>query len=248
MPQDKTKFDVRIGTSGWYYNHWLKRFYPADLPKNKWFLHYAQTFDSVEINNTFYQLPKGASVERWYSQAPGNFLYAVKANRFITHIKKLKNLVGELQRFLTSVEVLKEKLGPILFQLPPSLHQNIGLLGDFLKLLPSHNQNVFEFRHKSWYDDDTFELLKEFNSAFCIHDMPGAQTPKVLTADFLYVRFHGQTERYASNYSGRALKEWADWIQDNVGTIKAVYAYFNNDAEANAVKNAIKLKNLLAEI
>jgi uncharacterized protein YecE (DUF72 family) len=248
MPDGKAKFEKRIGTSGWHYNHWQKRFYPGGLPKNKWLLHYAQTFDSVEINNTFYQLPKPATIERWYTQASEDFRYAVKANRYITHIKKLRNPVDEIQRFLTSVEVLKEKLGPILFQLPPGLHQDIGLLGDFLKLLPGQNQKVFEFRHKSWYEEGTFELLKEFNTAFCIHDMPGAQTPKVLTADFVYIRFHGQTERYSSSYSDRALREWAEWIQDNAGKIKAVYAYFNNDAEANAVKNAKRLKKLLVGI
>ena len=238
----KTKCDIRIGTSGWYYNHWRELFYPADLPKSKWFEHYAENFDTVELNNTFYHLPKEGYVKRWHKLAPKGFLYAVKANRYITHIKKLKDTSEELQRFFERVGMLKGKLGPILYQLPPSLHKDLDLLESFLECLPKRRLRVFEFRHKSWFSDDTYELLNKFNVGFCIHDMPGMEVPRVVTADIIYVRFHGPTGRYQGNYSKSALQSWAQWITDRIKDKKAVFAYFNNDIHAYAVYNAKKLK------
>ena len=161
----KADCDIRIGTSGWYYDHWKERFYPAGLPKSKWFEHYAEHFDTVEINNTFYHLPKAQSVQRWHQLAPKGFLYAVKANRYITHIKRLKDTSEELKRFFERVALLKGHLGPILYQLPPSLHQDLDLLKSFIKLLPKGKPSVFEFRHESWYCDDMFDLLREFRPA-----------------------------------------------------------------------------------
>ncbi len=234
--------DIRIGTSGWYYDHWKQLFYPAKLPKSKWFEHYARHFDTVEINNTFYHLPKEKSVQRWQNLAPKGFLYAVKANRYITHIKKLKDVSEPLQRFFDRIGLLKGSLGPILYQLPPSLQQDLDLLTSFIMLLPKRRTTVFEFRHSSWYSEDTFELLKKLKVGFCIHDMPGKESPRIVTADIIYIRFHGTTGRYAGNYSKSALQSWAEWLKAQSRQARGIYIYFNNDAHAHAIKNARQLK------
>ncbi len=238
----KAKCDIRIGTSGWYYNHWVCKFYPANLPKSKWFEYYAKSFDTVEINNTFYRLPKQKSVQRWYQLAPKGFVYTVKANRYITHIKRLKGVSEPLERFFEMAGLLKEKLGPVLYQLPPSLHKDLDLLKGFISLLPKQGLSVFEFRHKSWYDEDTFKLLDKSGAAFCIHDLAGLETPRVITADLIYIRFHGPTGRYAGNYTKKALQSWTDWIKEHKKEVRSVYAYFNNDYNAYAVDNAKTLK------
>ena len=235
--------EIRIGTSGWYYDHWKELFYPAGLPKSKWFEHYAQHFDTVEINNTFYHLPKEQSLQRWQQLAPEGFLYAVKANRYITHIKKLNDTSEPLQLFFERVGLLKSTLGPILYQLPPSLHKDLDLLAAFIKLLPKQPRAAFEFRHKSWYMDDTFELLGKSGVAFCIHDMPGKESPRVVTADIIYIRFHGTTGRYAGSYPKSALRDWAKWLKEQAKTARGIYAYFNNDIGGHAIKNAKTLKD-----
>jgi uncharacterized protein YecE (DUF72 family) len=237
--------NIRIGTSGWYYGHWQGRFYPEDLPKSEWLAYYAKQFDTVEINNTFYHLPQEQTLKKWHKLAPENFLFAVKANRYITHIKKLKDTKDELQRFFNRVKLLKKRLGPVLYQLPPSLRKNLELLGSFLKLLPKKYKAVFEFRNESWYEDDTFKLLDDFNAGFCIHDLGGKLTPKIITGGIIYIRFHGTTGRYAGSYTGPMLTEWAKWIKENSKGVNAVYAYFNNDASGHAVENARTLKSLI---
>ncbi|MBN2019402.1 MAG: DUF72 domain-containing protein [Sedimentisphaerales bacterium] len=238
-------YEIRIGTSGWYYDHWRGRFYPENLPKSNWLSYYTQKFDTVEINNTFYHLPQEQTLKKWQSAAPADFLFAVKANRYITHIKKLKDTKEELQRFSERIELLKKHLGPVLYQLPPMLHKNLKLLGSFLELLPERHKSIFEFRHESWYSDETFKLLDEFNAGFCIHDLVGKLTPKVITGNVIYIRFHGTSGRYAGNYSKPALSKWAKWIKENCRNVTAVYAYFNNDALGHAVKNARTLKSLV---
>ncbi len=238
----KAKCDIRIGTSGWYYNHWAGLFYPDQLPKSKWFEYYAKDFDTVEINNTFYQLPKQQTFELWHKQAPKNFLYTIKANRYITHIKRLKDPAESLERFFERVYILKENLGPILYQLPPNFHKDLDRLKAFIKLLPKDVPSVFEFRHKSWFSQDTFELLGQFGVGFCIHDMPGVISPRVITADIIYIRFHGPTGKYEGNYSKSALQNWAQWVKENSREARSVYVYFNNDIHANAVRNARQLK------
>lgn len=242
----KTCCDIRIGTSGWYYNHWVGVFYPEKLPKNGWFEYYAKDFDTVEINNTFYQLPKEQSLEKWYKRAPKNFIYSVKANRYITHIKRLKETSDALERFFEIIGLLKETLGPILYQLPPSLHKNLELLESFIELLPAEQKGVFEFRHKSWYSPDTFGLLDEHNLGFCVHDLDGVATPRIVTGGIIYIRFHGPAGRYAGNYSKSALQDWAKWLKDGSRKVRGIYAYFNNDIHAYAVNNAKTLKNIMA--
>jgi len=238
----KSVHKIKIGTSGWHYNHWIERFYPEDLPKNKWLTYYAEHFGTVEINNTFYHLPKAKTVENWHRLAPKNFLYAVKANRFITHIKRLNEPAEPLERFFEIISLLKEKLGPILYQLPPSFHKDLGRLKNFLALLPNTTKSVFEFRHKSWFSQDTYKLLEKHNISFCVHDMPGVKTPLVVTGDTIYIRFHGSTGRYEGNYTESMLGKWADWIKKQKA--KYNYVYFNNDVDANAVFNAKTLKRL----
>jgi uncharacterized protein YecE (DUF72 family) len=237
----KATCEIRIGTSGWYYDHWKELFYPADLPKNKWFEHYAQQFDTVEINNTFYHLPQEKSIQRWHNIAPKGFLYAVKANRYITHIKKLKDTSEPLERFFDRINLLKGSLGPILYQLPPSLHQNQDLLKNFIKLLPKKRTAVFEFRHSSWYSDDTFNLLRKLKAGFCIHDLSGKESPREVTSDTIYVRFHGTTGKYAGGYSKSTLQSWTKWLKDQSKNARGIYVYFNNDVHAHAIKNAKQL-------
>ena len=238
----KLHCDIRVGTSGWHYDHWRGPFYPDKLPKSKWFEHYAQHFDTVEINNTFYQLPKAQTFKNWHKQAPDNFLFTVKANRYITHIKRLKDAQEPVERFLEGARLLRNNLGPILYQLPPTFHKDIDPLVAFLQLLPKGRTAVFEFRHKSWFSEDTYELLREFNAAFCIHDMPGIPTPRIITADSIYVRFHGSTGKYEGDYPKSALRDWAQWINEHTKGVRSVYAYFNNDIHAYAVHNAKTLR------
>jgi uncharacterized protein YecE (DUF72 family) len=252
----KAECDIRIGTSGWHYNDWAGRFYPADLAKNKWLEYYAGHFNTVEINNTFYRQPKPETFKNWHKQAPKNFLYTVKANRFITHIKRLKDAEEPLGRFLEGALLLKGNLGPILYQLPPSFHKDLDRLRSFLKVLrsvakamerrrPKKQIAVFEFRHESWFSDDSYELMREFNAGFCIHDL--MDVPRIVTSDVIYLRFHGTTGRYQGNYSKAALQDWAKWIKDNLKGKKAVFAYFNNDYNAYAVNNAKQLEHLLTK-
>ena len=241
MGREKT--GIRIGTSGWLYYHWQGRFYPEDLPKSKWFEYYSRHFDTVELNNTFYHLPKKQTVKNWHKNAPENFLYAVKASRFITHIKRLKDVDEPVKTFYDTIKLLKEKLGPVLFQLPPSMRQNLDLLESFLRLLPKNPKPVFEFRNESWFDDGTYKLLEKYNAAFCIHDLVGNQTPRIQTCDCLYIRFHGTTGRYEGNYSDKALTDWAKWIKKQKS--HNIFVYFNNDYNAYAVHNALTLIQFL---
>jgi len=276
----KAKCDVRIGTSGWHYGHWAGPFYPADLPKDKWFAYYAKNFDTVEINNTFYHLPREETFRNWCKQAPAGFLFAVKANRYITHIKRLKDPQEVLDRFFERVRLLKGSLGPILYQLPPSLHKDLDRLEFFLQVLrnvilnpspcsrtgsakrpvlrssssataedgseeslPRRPDSVFEFRHESWYCEDTYKLLGRFGVGFCIHDLSGLESPRVVTGDIIYVRFHGTTGRYSGCYSKSMLANWAKWLKDRAKDVRSIYVYFNNDEAAYAIRNAKELKD-----
>ena len=241
----KTEAAIRIGTSGWHYDHWRGRFYPDELPKTRWLEHYARHFDTVEINSTFYHLPKVQTMVNWHDRAPARFLYALKASRYITHVKKLNDPQESLERFLELAALLKRRLGPVLYQLPPSLYKDLQRLDDFIACLPNPNCAVFEFRHPSWYDDETFDLLRRRKVAFCIHDMTGKASPRVVTGDVIYIRFHGTAGRYAGSYTHAMLAEWADWLADHRDKVRAIYAYFNNDVEGHAINNATMLRRLL---
>jgi uncharacterized protein YecE (DUF72 family) len=239
------KIEIRIGTSGWHYWHWAGRFYPEDLPKSDWLKFYTKSFDTVELNNTFYHLPKHSSIKTWHKQTPKNFLYAVKASRYITHIKRLKNISEELNLFYETISPLKSKLGPILFQLPPSFKKNLKRLEDLLKLLPRRKLAAIEFRNDSWYTQATYDLLNKYGVGFCTHDLPGLESPRIVAGKLIYLRFHGTESRYAGNYSQSALQNYANWLKENSKTVTGIYVYFNNDYNAYAVTNAKQLKEML---
>ncbi len=241
----KTQGQIRIGTSGWYYDHWRERFYPRELAKNKWFDYYAQHFDTVEINNTFYHLPKLQTIRTWHERAPQNFVYAVKASRYITHIKRLREPADGLRRFFETISGLGENLGPILYQLPPSLGKDPGLLDAFLSFLPEDQTSVFEFRHDSWYEQDVYELLARRRAALCIHDMSGEFSARVVTGRIVYLRFHGVVGKYEGAYSRDALRKWAEWLGEQAEAGIGVYVYFNNDVSGHAVNDARKLRELV---
>jgi len=241
----KADCDIRIGTSGWYYDHWKERFYPPELPKSRWLEHYAEHFNTVELNNTFYHLPKEKTVQRWSEIVPKGFLYAVKASHYITHIKKLSDVADSLQLFFERVRLLEDSLGPVLYQLPPSLHKDLARLEAFIRLLPKKPPAIFEFRHQSWYQDDTFELLDKLGAGFCVHDLSGNESPRVLTGDIVYVRFHGTSGRYAGDYPESLLHDWAEWLKSHAQNARAIHAHFNNDAHGHAIKNAKTLSREL---
>jgi len=234
-----------IGTSGWHYDHWQDRFYPKTLTKAKWLEFYASHFTTVELNNTFYRLPSEAAFTTWYGSSSPNFTFAVKVSRFITHIKRLKNSQEAVENFITRAKILGDKLGPLLYQLPPNMHRNDQVLESFVSTLPQDMKHVFEFRHQSWLEDKVFEILHKHNIGFCVFDMPDVSCPLVATADFAYIRFHGSTGLYFSCYSDEELADWAKRLTNLARNLKAIYIYFNNDAEAFAVRNAITLRRYL---
>jgi len=236
-----------IGTSGWHYEHWRYRFYPEHLTKAKWLEFYANHFTTVELNNSFYRLPSEDAFANWHSSSPTNFTFAVKVSRFITHIKRLKDVDEAVERFITRARILGEKLGPLLYQLPPNMHRNDERLDLFLARLPQEMKHVVEFRHSSWLNEEVFEILHKHNVGLCVFDMPEFSCPLVATADFAYVRFHGSTWLYGSCYSDEELADWAKRLANLSANLKAIYIYFNNDAEAFAVRNAITIRTYLQQ-
>ena len=235
----------RIGCSGWIYPHWRGRFYPEGLPVKRWFEHYAAHFDTVEINNSFYRLPTAETFAGWRDAAPPGFLYAVKANRFLTQAKKLKDCAEPVARMMAPVRHLEPALGPILYQLPPRFRINLPRLEEFLGLLPRDLIHVFEFRDASWLVPETLALLERFGASFCAHDLPDLATPRWACGPIAYVRFHGAGGKYWGRYSETALAEWADWMRGQQAEGRAVWAYFNNDIEGHAITDALALKRLV---
>jgi len=237
---------IRIGTSGWLYKHWQGIFYPEDISQKQWFAYYARSFDTVEINSTFYHLQNASVFEHWWQQAPAGFCYAVKGSRIITHIQRLESCQDTLETFLSRASLLGEALGPILFQLPPSFSVDLGRLQKFLALLPKGFSFVLEFRNPTWLTEEVFALLERFGVALCIHDMPPLQVPLRITADFVYLRFHGDVD-HAGDYPNETLAMWAQRIQAWQRNGLVVFAYFNNDTGGMAVRNALTLKQLLGQ-
>ena len=238
---------IRIGTSGWVYDDWQGVFYPDDLSQEEYLPFYADSCGSVEINNTFYNLPSEKTVEGWRERVPRSFVFAVKASRYITHVKNLLEPEDPVHQFLGRVELLAEKLGPILFQLPPSWNVNPERLRNFISILPPGHRYVFEFRDASWYTEEVFGILEENGCAFCIHDHEDAPSPDRITAGFSYIRFHGPGGSYEGKYEQEALAEWAEklasWAQDGLD----LYCYFNNDYHGHALDNASQLAALVRE-
>jgi len=237
---------IFVGTSGWHYKHWRELFYPKGLPAKNWLSFYARLFNTVELNNSFYHLPPATAFDSWRDTTPARFLFAVKGSRFITHMKKLKDPESSTPKFFAGANRLEEKLGPVLFQLPPRWKVNPERLEEFLSSIERGHQYAFEFRDDSWYTREVYELLTRHDAALCIHDLGGKQSPLEITASFTYIRFHGPTAaKYSGSYSEAQLKQWARRFDDWRPKLKGIYAYFNNDVGGHAPKNAIKLKSLL---
>lgn len=239
--------EVRIGTSGWHYKHWAGPFYPPKLPASRMLSFYLERFNTVEINNSFYRLPSEKAFAAWRDGTPPNFRFAVKGSRFITHNKKLKDPAPALDRLLPCVEVLGDKLGPILFQLPPQWQLNLERLEAFLQVLPRHHRYAFEFRNQTWNIKPVYELLRRFNAAYCIFHLAGFESPHEITADFAYVRCHGPGGKYQGSYSDADLKEWAARIQAWRRRLKAIYVYFDNDEAGYAARDALRLQDYVNE-
>ena len=237
---------IRIGTSGWVYRHWQGLFYPANLPQKQWFAYYARSFDTVEINSTFYHLQNASVFEHWQQQAPGGFLYSIKASRIITHNQRLEGCQDTLETFLSRASLLGETLGPVLFQLPPSFSLDLSRFESFLALLPQGFSYAMEFRNLTWLTEEVFALLERFDVALCIHDMPPLRVPLRITAKFVYLRFLGDVD-HAGDYPLETLAAWVERIQTWQRNGLAVFAYFNNDTGGMAVRNALTLKQLLGQ-
>jgi uncharacterized protein YecE (DUF72 family) len=235
---------IRIGCSGWSYDHWRGRLYPAGTPTGRWLELYAATFDTVELNATFYRLPVKKTVERWAEATPAGFCFAVKASRYLTHVRRLQELREGLERLAERLEplVAAGKLGPVLWQLPPTFERDDERLAAALAALPPGGRHAFEFRHPSWFAADVYALLRANGAALVVADrasLPAA--PWVDTAGWSYLRFHHGRSGRRGNYSRAELRRWAGRIRHARGD---VYAYFNNDWEGFAVDNARTLREL----
>ncbi len=235
-----------MGTSGWIYRHWRGVVYPPKLPVKDWLRYYSSEFETVEVNNSFYRLPSESVFAAWAEQVPAGFVFAVKASRYLTHMKKLKDPEGPLDKILGRARRLGPHLGPVLYQLPPHWHCDLPRLRHFLAALPDDLLHAVEFRDPSWYVDAVREALAEYHVGFCIHDLRGAPCPEWVTGPLVYLRFHGPTERaYAGGYTRTHLRRWAKRIEAFRQSGRDVYVYFNNDDAGHAVADARTLRALL---
>ncbi len=237
--------EIRIGTAGWHYKHWVGTFYPQRWPASKMLGYYLEHFDTVEINNSFYRLPPESAVTGWYSSTPANFRFAVKGSRFLTHMKKLADPAAGLEKFFSRADLLRDKLGPILFQLPPNWEINLERLESFLHALPDWHRYAFEFRNPTWNTPELYQLLRKYNVAYCPYHLAGYQSPLEVTADITYVRLHGPGGKYQGSYDDAALETWAQWIRSWREQLKAVYIYFDNDDSGYAAHDALRLRRML---
>jgi uncharacterized protein YecE (DUF72 family) len=247
MQDNQLQQTILIGTSGWTYNHWKNIFYPPDLPQRKWFSYYAGKFNTVEINYSFYRIPTPKTIEHWNTQSPADFHFAIKMNRQITHFKKLKNCKRETDLFFSVFQPLFSKIGIVLIQLPPTLGFDPERLLNFFNDLPKDHKFAFEFRNSSWYREETYSLLRDHKHIFCIHDMTNLKTEKIITADTVYIRFHGFDSMYGGNYPDSCLQSWADWIKKRYQDNKSIFCFFNNDIGGFAVKNGLMLKKMIRD-
>lgn len=247
MENDEAGSDVkvRIGTSGFSYLHWKGVFYPEKLPQRSWLEFYATRFRAVEINSSFYHLPRESVLEAWYRRTPGGFTFVLKGSRTVTHIRRIKDCRAAVELFYERTSLLREKLGAVLWQLPPGLSVDCELLREFLRMLPPAPRPVVEFRNPSWYAEDVYKILADHGTAFCIHDLARCGSPDMVTAPVAYLRFHGTSGRYSGGYPEEHLRERAEWIAR--AGIEEVYVFFNNDIEGHAVRDALTLQRLLEE-
>ena len=237
---------IHVGTSGWCYRHWKGPFYPADLPDQALLGYYATRFRTVEVNASHYRLPAPETLRHWRETVPAGFVFAVKAHRYITHRKKLKDPAQTLPPFLDRIAVLGAKLGPILFQLPPHWHCDLARLEQFVDALPREFRYGFEFRDHSWLNPAVYTLLSERGLALCIYDLDGQISPRELTADLVYVRLHGPAGPYQGSYDSAALAGWTTAFSAWARGGKEVFCYFDNDQAGYAALNAWQLQALVA--
>ena len=245
--------EPRIGCSGWNYASWKGGFYPKNVPSRRWLQHYAGVFDTVEANGTFYRLPEAAVFEAWRRDLPKGFVMAVKASRFLTHMKRLRNPQEPLERLISRASALGRHLGPLLYQLPPNLHLDLPRLDAFLAALPRawsgrRLSHVMEFRHPSWYVSETFSLLEQRGVSLCLHDKRGSAVSTPFVGPIVYVRFHGTSGDYHGGYPSSTLNRWAHRLAEQSQQRRPVYAYFNNVPDAIATENAQTLRRQLARI
>jgi uncharacterized protein YecE (DUF72 family) len=241
----KKKGKIHIGTAGWHYKHWQGVFYPEQVRPPGFLSYYIQFLQTVELNNPFYRLPEPEKFTVWRKSVPEDFIFSVKASRFITHIKKLQEVQSSVENFIKNVSFLKEKLGVVLFQLPPAWNINIDRFENFIGILPEGYRYTFEFRNHTWYQDEIYEILRQYNVSFCIYELEHHQSPLIETADFVYIRLHGPEGKYAGNYSDQILNQWAERCLSWQKKGKDVYVYFDNDQLGYAAFNAIKLQEIV---
>lgn len=236
-----------LGTSGWTYPHWKGVFYPEEVARGRWLAYYSEQFDTVELNASFYHLPQRKTFVNWRAKTPPGFLFSVKGSRYITHVKKLEGVEEPLARLLDAASALEEKLGPILFQLPPQLKCDLNRLEKFLSLLPPGNRYAFEFRNPTFFCLEVYELLRQKQISLCIADTPSYPKEEVVTASFVYLRLHGSQSLYTHCYEEEELWEWGKKIKNWLSQGE-VFCYFDNDYQGFAIKNAFRLREIVQEI
>jgi len=237
---------IYIGTSGWSYEHWREVFYPPELKSEELLSFYSKHFKTVEINSSFYHLPKETTFENWRNKVPKDFLFSVKVWRRISHLKKLKNVKDDFIIFYKRCLILENKLGPLLFQFPPNFKADKERLNNFCsdlrKIIGKKQKASFELRNETWFNPEIYEILKKYNFNLCFADTPNYPYQEEITSDYIYLRLHGRKILYASKYTTRELKEFAKKIKK---WNKETYVYFDNDAYGYAIENAMELKKLL---
>jgi uncharacterized protein YecE (DUF72 family) len=237
---------LNIGCSGFHYEHWKGIFYPDTLPRKRWFEYYYARFRTIEIDETFHGLPDRETFTKWHRETPPGFIFSLKGSKFITHVKKLKASAEPVEVFFSRAQVLKEKLGTVLWQLPPGLKVDPSRLAEFLELLrPYHARNVFEFREATWISKKVISLLEQENVCLCMADWPEFLDNLPVTSDFVYIRRHGKGGRSASSYVAEELKSDSARIKRYLKQRKDVFVYFNNDLSGYAPRNAMELMAML---
>lgn len=236
---------VRVGTSGWEYRHWAGSFYPSDLPRDRWLEFYARHFDTVELNNSFYRLPRPDTFAGWARRAPEGFVFAVKASRYLTHLRRLREPQEPLERLWSRARRLGDRLGPVLYQLPPRWRPNPERLAAFLQALPKEEPQAIEIRDPRWYGARLSAGLEAAGVALCLHDMAGSEPRPKPVGPFVYVRFHGSGAKYGGRYTSQRLTAWASRMTAWAASGLPVWAYFNNDIDGHAIRDADRLRSLL---
>jgi uncharacterized protein YecE (DUF72 family) len=245
-PAGMGRAQIRIGCSGWQYGHWRGDFYPRGLAQDRWLEFYAERFDTVELNNSFYRLPEGDVFASWARRSPRDFLMAVKASRYLTHLRRLRQPREPLDRLWSRASRLGDHLGPMLYQLPPRWKRNVERLAAFADAVPRHRLQAIEIRDPDWYHADTYAVMGRGDLALCLHDMPGSASEPLPVGPFVYVRFHGSGAKYAGRYPGQRLRAWADRLVEWSAEGQPCYAYFNNDVGGHAFRDATRLRDMVA--